>query len=78
MPCDAMMLYGMMLDRMSLSIENQWFDDQKRAFIKISEEFIMDNLGCGRNKALNLMKILEQNGLIERKKMGQGKSRKTD
>lgn len=74
MPCEAKMLYGMMLDRMSLSIENQWFDEQKRAFIKISEDFIMDNLGCGRNKALNLMKILEQSGLIERKKMGQGKS----
>ncbi|WP_461878764.1 DUF6017 domain-containing protein [Fusicatenibacter sp.] len=74
MPCEAKMLYGMMLDRMSLSIENQWFDDQKRAFIKISEDFIMENLGCGRNKALNLMKILEQSGLIERKKMGQGKS----
>ena len=74
MPCEAKMLYGMMLDRMSLSIENQWFDDQRRAFIKISEDFIMDNLGCGRNKALNLMKILEQSGLIERKKMGQGKS----
>lgn len=74
MPCEAKLLYGMMLDRMSLSIENQWFDDKKRAFIRISEEFIMENLGCGRNKALNLMKILEQSGLIERKKMGQGKS----
>lgn len=74
MPCEAKMLYGMMLDRMSLSIENQWFDEQKRAFIKVSEDFIMENLGCGRNKALNLMKILLESGLIERKKMGQGKS----
>lgn len=74
LPCEAKMLYGMMLDRMSLSIENQWFDEQRRAFIRVSEDFVMENLGCGRNKALNLMKQLEDFGLIERKKLGQGKS----
>lgn len=74
LPCEAKMLYGMMLDRMSLSIENQWFDEKRRAFIRISEEFVTENLGCGRNKALNLMKLLEDYGLIERRKLGQGKS----
>lgn len=66
--------YGMMLDRMSLSIANQWFDDQKRAYIRISTEYITENLGCGRNKALNFMKLLEEHGLIERVKHGQGKA----
>ena len=28
---DAKILYGLMLDRMSLSIKNQWFDDENRA-----------------------------------------------
>lgn len=74
LPCEAKMLYGIMLDRMSLSIENQWFDEQKRAFIKISTEYITENLGCGRNKALNFMKLLEEYGLIERVKHGQGKA----
>lgn len=74
LPCEAKMLYGMMLDRMSLSIENQWFDEQKRAFIKISTEYITENLGCGRNKALSFMKLLEEYGLIERVKHGQGKA----
>lgn len=74
LPCEAKMLYGMMLDRMSLSIDNQWFDEQKRAYIKISTEYITENFGCGRNKALNFMKLLEEYGLIERVKHGQGKS----
>ena len=28
---DAKILYGLMLDRMSLSIKNQWFDEQKQS-----------------------------------------------
>ena len=29
---DAKILYGLMLDRMSLSIKNQWFDEENRAY----------------------------------------------
>ena len=29
--CEAKILYGLMLDRMSLSIKNQWFDEKNRA-----------------------------------------------
>ncbi len=29
---DAKILYGLMLDRMSLSIKNQWFDEENRAW----------------------------------------------
>ena len=47
---DAKILYGLMLDRMSLSIKNQWFDDKNRAYIYFSIEDIMELLNCGRNK----------------------------
>lgn len=30
---DAKILYGLMLDRMSLSIKNQWFDEENRALV---------------------------------------------
>lgn len=30
---DAKLLYGLMLDRMSLSIKNEWFDEDNRAYI---------------------------------------------
>ena len=49
---DAKILYGLMLDRMSLSIKNQWFDEQNRAYIYFSIEDIMELLNCGRNKAI--------------------------
>lgn len=31
--CEAKVLYGMMLDRIGLSIRNQWFDSRGRAYI---------------------------------------------
>ena len=37
---DAKILYGLMLDRMSLSIKNQWFDEENRAYIYFSIEDI--------------------------------------
>ena len=37
---DAKILYGLMLDRMSLSIKNQWFDEENRAYIYFSVEDI--------------------------------------
>ena len=52
---DAKILYGLMLDRMSLSIKNQWFDDKNRAYIYFSIEDIMELLNCGRNKAIKSM-----------------------
>ena len=56
---DAKILYGLMLDRMSLSIKNQWFDENNRAYIYFSIEDIMELLNCGRNKAIKSMQELD-------------------
>lgn len=58
--CEAKVLYGLMLDRMSLSIKNRWFDEEDRAYIFFSVEEIMEMLNCGRNKAVNCLKELDQ------------------
>ena len=74
---DAKILYGLMLDRMSLSIKNQWFDEKNRAYIYFSIEDIMELLNCGRNKAIKSMQELDEEngiGLIEKKKQGFGKT----
>lgn len=42
---EAKVLYGLMLDRMSLSVKNQWMDEEGRAYIYYSLEDIMDALG---------------------------------
>ena len=53
-----------MLDRMSLSIKNQWFDEKNRAYIYFSIEDIMELLNCGRNKAIKSMRELDDETVI--------------
>ncbi|WP_036613235.1 DUF6017 domain-containing protein [Oribacterium sp. P6A1] len=70
---EAKVLYGLMLDRMSLSLKNKWFDAENRAYIYFSQQDAMEMLNCKENKIGALFKDLEQFQLIERKKQGQGK-----
>ena len=72
---DAKLLYGLMLDRMSLSRKNNWFDDENRVFIIFKIEEIADRLNCGMEKACNLLKELDDEhgiGLIKKKRRGLG------
>lgn len=73
---DAKLLYGLMLDRMGLSLQNGWQDTEGRAFIYFTLEEIQGTLSCGHNKAVRLMAELEQYDLIERVKQGQGRPAK--
>ena len=71
---DAKVLYGILLDRMSLSLKNQWLDAQNKVYIIFTMEEIMDALNCANQKATRLMVELEkQAGLIERKRQGLGR-----
>ena len=74
--CEAKVLYGLMLDRMSLNIKNRWFDEEDRVYIIFTVEEIAELLNCGTQKAVKLMKELDDNqgiGLIEKKRLGLGK-----
>jgi hypothetical protein len=71
---EAKILYGIMLDRMSLSRKNGWFDEQGRVYIVFTLENVMETIGCADNKATKLFEELENKAeLIERKRQGQGK-----
>ena len=70
---DAKTLYGILLDRMSLSAKNGWLDKQDRVFILFTIEDVKRTLCCADNKATKLLRELEKFGLIERKRRGQGK-----
>ena len=70
---DAKTLYGILLDRMSLSVRNEWFDKKGRAFIIFTIEDVKRTLCCADNKATKLLRELEKFGLIERKRRGLGK-----
>lgn len=73
---DAKILYGLMLDRMGLSIKNRWLDDKDRVFIYFTLEDVQEYIGCQRDKGMKLLAELDTDkgvGLIERVKQGLGK-----
>ena len=70
---EAKILYGLLLDRMGLSMKNGWMDATGRVYIIFTTEEIMEALYCADNKATKLMKELEGCGLIGRKRRGLGK-----
>ena len=70
---DAKTLYGILLDRMSLSVKNGWLDGQRRVYIIFPIQEVMDALGCADNKTTKLFRELENAGLVERKRRGLGK-----
>ena len=70
---DAKTLYGILLDRMSLSAKNGWLDEQNRVCIIFTIEDVKRSLCCADNKATKLLRELEEFGLIERKRRGLGR-----
>lgn len=70
---DAKLLYGLLLDRMSLSLRNNWRDEHGHVYIIYTIQATSQDLGCCQDKACKLMAELERAGLIERRRLGQGK-----
>lgn len=73
---DAKVLYGLMLDRMALSIKNKWVDEQGRVYIIFTLEQVMQYMNCGKDKGVKIMAELDTDkgiGLIQRVKRGLGK-----
>ena len=62
---DAKTLYGILLDRMGLSVKNGWLDEQGRVYIIFPVQEVMDALGCADNKATKLFRELEKFGMTE-------------
>lgn len=74
---EAKLLYGLMLDRLSLSTRNDWVDADGRVYIYYTVENVMEDLNCGNKKAVKLLNELDSEyGLIERKRQGLGKPTK--
>lgn len=73
---DAKVLYGLMLDRMALSVKNRWIDEQDRVYIIFTLEQVMEYMNCGKDKGVKILAELDSEkgiGLIERVKRGLGK-----
>lgn len=73
---DAKLLYGLLLDRMQLSLKNGWLDGDGKVYIYYTVESIMEALTCGNKKAGSLLAELDDRrgiGLISRVRQGLGK-----
>ena len=73
---DAKVLYGLMLDRMGLSVKSGWTDDSDRVYIIFTLEQVQEAMNCKHDKAVKILAELDTAkgvGLIERIRQGQGK-----
>ena len=73
---EAKLLYGLMLDRLALSARNGWVDEENRVFIYYTVDSIMEDLGCGKDKAVKILAELDSVkgiGLVEKVRRGLGK-----
>ncbi len=69
----AKLLYGLLLDRMSLSAKNGWIDKDKHIYIYFTVESIMELMGVSKNTCLKLFRELDTKhgcGLIIKKNQG--------
>ncbi len=66
------LLYGVLLDRMGLSMRNGWFDEENRVYIIYQISEIQDDLGFSKRKAIDYLTELERFGLVEKKRRGRG------
>ena len=76
---DAKLLYGLMLDRMSLSMKNGWMDDDGHVYIYFTLKEACERLCCKTDKAVKLFAELDSAkgvGLIRRVKQGLGRPAK--
>ena len=74
--CEAKILYGIMLNKSSLSVKNGWQDKDGRVFIYFKRDEICEKLGCKKDKATKILNELDVEsgiGLIKRINQGQGK-----
>lgn len=73
---EAKVVYGILLDRMSLSVKNDWIDEDNRVYISFTVSSLADEIGCSRDKAgriLSELDAIKGIGLVERKRRGLGK-----
>ena len=68
----AKLLYGLLLDRMGLSMKNKWLDEENRVYIIYQIAEIQEDLGLSKKKAIDYLGELEKFGLVEKKRRGLG------
>lgn len=72
---EAVLLYSLLLDRLEISLTNDWFDEHGHAYVIYTLKEIQKVMRCGHDKAIRMLRELDTEhgiGLIERIRVGQG------
>ena len=69
---NAKLLYGVLLDRMNLSMKNKWFDSENRVYIIYQISEIMEDFNFSKKTAVRYLNEIEDFGLVEKKRRGLG------
>lgn len=70
---DSKILYGFLLDRLSLSQKNHWFDENKRVYLIFTREEVQNKLNLSDKTVTKAFKQLKNVYLVEEKRQGLGK-----
>ena len=71
---NAKLIYSFMLDRLNLSIDNDWCDNLNNYYIVCEVDEVELLLSCSRKTAIKVIKELETFELIKKAKSGNGNS----
>ena len=69
---EAKLLYGLILDRMGMSLKNKWIDEENRVYILYPIADIQEDLNVSKKKAMEYLGELEACGLVTKKVRGLG------
>jgi len=70
---ESKLLYGVLLDRVSLSRKNNWVDDMGRIYIIYTRSDLVEIMGVGEKKITKLFIELKSKDLVEEKRQGLNK-----
>ena len=70
---DSKILYAFLLDRLSLSQKNHWFDEYGRVYLIFTREEVQDKLNLSDKTVTKAFKQLTDVNLVKEKRQGLGK-----
>ena len=70
---DSKILYGFLLDRLTLSQKNHWIDSNKNIYLIFTRQEVQDKLGLSEKTVTKAFKQLNDTNLIAEKRQGLGK-----
>ena len=70
---EAKVAYSILRDRLELSLQNDWVDNEENIYFIYTNENLMEILNLGKNKVVKIKKELESVNLLRQKRLGLNK-----